>query len=146
MVPSDDIILTYKIFFQLLRNEELLSIKDKQVFWEKTCEYFIKEGKEKTGAMIHSKIKDIVFTDENIYKLVKLVGNDVSKITPGYFSKICGTTGLIIFLVKDAFEYAGIIVEKKTLPARLYKNCMYSFDMLQTKIQRLKSIQTQFLS
>ena len=96
--------------------------------------------------MIQSLVKDIDFSDNNIYKLTKLVGNNISKIAPNYFSKLCGTTGLFIFLIKDAFDYSGIIVDKKTSQARLYKNYMYLFDQLQSRMERLKEIQKKIFS
>jgi hypothetical protein len=32
----------------------------------------------------------------------------VNKINPNNFSKICGTTGLFVFFIKDAIEYIGL--------------------------------------
>lgn len=130
----------------MLKKEEFTKIKDKQEFWTKVCNFFVKEGNGKTGTLINSLIKDIDFSDENIYVLIKLAGSDVSKITPTYFSKFCGTTGLIIFLIKDAFEYAGIVIDKKTLPIKLHRNYTYAIDVLQNKMTRLKKIQAQFFN
>jgi hypothetical protein len=130
----------------MLRKDEFTKLKDKKEFWSKVCEFFIKEGNGKTGTLINSLIKEIDFSDENIYKLIHLAGADVGKITPAHFSKFCGTTGLIIFLIKDAFEYAGIVVEKKTLPVRLYRNYTYAINLLQPKIEHLKKIQSQIFS
>ena len=143
-VPIDDIILTYKIFFQFMNMKELVEIKENPVFWKQACEYFIKEGNGKTGTMIQNLVKNIDFSSENIFKVQRLVGGNASKITPAYFSKICGTTGLIIFLIKDALEYAAILIDKKTSPARLYKNYLYCFEVLQSRIERLKKIQVKF--
>ena len=146
-LPSSDILLTYKILFQLLKKQEFLALKDDKVkFWKKVCDFFVKEGNGKTGALINSLIKDIDFSDENIYKLIKLAGNDVSKITPTYFSKFCGTTGLIIFLIKDAFEYAGIVIDKKTLPKRLFKNYNYALQVINVKLEKMKKMQLECFS
>ena len=60
-------------------------------------------------------MKNFDFSEENLVKITKIIGNREKKITPTFYSKTCGTTGLIIFLVKDAMEYAGIIIDKKTL-------------------------------
>ena len=68
-----------------------------------------------------------------------------NKIAPGYFSKICGTTGLLIFLLKDAFEYAGLIIDKRTLPSRLYKNHMYLFEILEKKLDKAKEMNKRHL-
>jgi hypothetical protein len=32
----------------------------------------------------------------------------VNKINPNNFSKICGTTGLFVFFIKDAIDYIGL--------------------------------------
>lgn len=125
---------------------DYVNIKDTNEFWKKTCEYFVKESEQKLGTFVQNLVKNIDFSNENIYKLTRLVGNNLSKITPNYFSKMCGTTGLFIFLIKDSFEYAGILVDKKTPPARLYKNYMYVFEVLQGKIERLKKIQAAHFS
>jgi hypothetical protein len=145
-IPSDDIILTYKIFFQLLNHTEISEIKDKNEFWQKTCSFLVKENETKMGTVIQNLVKNIDFSNENIYKISKMIGNNVSKINPNYFSKLCGTTGLFIFFIKDALEYAGIIVDKKTSTNRLFKNYTYSNEILQSKLDRLKKIQEKFFS
>jgi hypothetical protein len=63
------------------------------------------------------------------------------KISPAYFSKVCGTTGLVIFLIKDALEYAGILIqEKKNIPARLYKNYTYLNQLIDSKTSKLENL------
>lgn len=85
-----------------------------------------------------SNIKIFDFSSENIYKLSKMVGNNLNKITPSYFSKICGTTGLIMFLLKDCMEYSGInIVEKKTSLQKIFNNLIYNTEVYNSKINRL---------
>ena len=68
------------------------------------------------------------------------------KINPNYFSKICGTSGLLIFLLKDALEYCGVIInEKKTQPARILDNLMYYKNTTETLamfIEYLSGIKT----
>jgi len=143
-IPNEDIILTYRIFFQLLNMKDYVNIKDNSEFWKKVCEYFVSESNSKLGSMVTGLVKNIDFSIENIYKVSKLVGNNTSKMTPNYFSKMCGTTGLFIFLIKDALEYSGILIDKKTPVSRLYKNCMYNFEILQGKIERMKRIQSTY--
>jgi len=143
-VPADDIILTYRIFFQLLNKTEISEIKDKNEFWLKTCSFLVKENETKMGTVIQNLVKNIDFSNENIYRISKMIGNNVSKINPNYFSKICGTTGLFIFFIKDALEYSGIIVDKKTSINRLFKNYNYTLDVLHAKFARIKIIQEKF--
>ena len=69
------------------------------------------------------------------------------KINPNYFSKICGTTGLLIFLIKDTLEYCGVIInDKKTQPARILDNLLYyknTIDTLAQYIDYLSGIKTK---
>ena len=44
--------------------------------------------------------------------------------------KLCGTTGLISFVIKDALEYSGIIEDKKTPPLRIKKNYEYQKEII----------------
>ncbi len=67
--------------------------------------------------------------------------NDLNKITPAYFSKICGSTGLFIFLVKDAFEYTGLISQDKKTPfGRVYENLNYFVKNDKEKVERLTKL------
>jgi hypothetical protein len=141
-VAHEDIILPYRIFFQLL-NMPQAGIVNQNEFWTSTCSFFAKEKDGKLGTMVTNLVKNIDFSDENIFKITKIVGKNSSKITPNYFSKICGTSGLFIFLIKDALEYAGILIEKKTPPSRILKNHLYNFQVMQAKMERLKKIQTK---
>ncbi len=74
-----------------------------------------------------------------------MIGSNINKISPAYFSKICGTTGLILFLLKDVMEYSGItIVDKKTPIQRIYNNYNYLLDILNSKIYRLNYYLTKY--
>ena len=60
--------------------------------------------------------------------------NKVDEIKPTNYSKICGTTGLVIFLIKDALEYCGIMQnDKKNSPSLLMKNLEY-LEHIENKI------------
>ena len=70
-----------------------------------------------------------------------MIENVKSKIVPSYFSKICGTTGLIVFVVKDALEYSGAIVnDKKTQPRKIYDNILYEKEQYINKIKYYKEL------
>jgi hypothetical protein len=86
------------------------------------------------------------FSEENLLKLSKIIGNREKKITPTFYSKTCGTTGLIIFLIKDALEYSGIIIDKKTLPSRIYKSYNYLLSKAKQKLDRMDDFEKKFLS
>ena len=65
----------------------------------------------------------------------KIFWSEISKfllenINPSYMGKLCGTTGLISFVIKDALEYSGIIEDKKTPPLRIKKNYEYQKEII----------------
>jgi hypothetical protein len=79
------------------------------------------------------------FSSENLYKIMKIYANEINKINPTYFSKICSTTSLFIFLLKDALEYSGlIIVEKKSQLQKIFNNYNYFYDNMEIKISKLE--------
>jgi hypothetical protein len=139
--PLEEVKLIYRIYFGLLNKRDITSIKDSNEFWEVACSYITYEGKGKTGNLIAESVKQFDFTDANIHRLARKIDKNINKISPAYFSKICGTTGLIIFLIKDALEYAGILIQdKKNIPARLVRNIQYQLDLGEQKVRRLENI------
>ncbi len=93
------------------------------------------------GSLISTLVKSFDFSNINIYKINKLVEKNNAKIAPAYFSKICATTGLFIFLIKDALEYAGVIYQdKKTPQGRIYQNLLFSVEYDNDKLNKIKSL------
>ena len=119
-----EIILIYRILFNLLNEKEIVNIIDDKIFWKKVCEFFIK--KEKIGTYLIENSKKFNFEMHNILKIEQLLINKKNKIQPGYYSKICGTTSLITLMIKDALEFGCIIYHaNKSCPAILYKKLKY---------------------
>ena len=126
-IPNKDILLIYKIYFQLINNKEIYNnsnnnIPDK-IFWEKCLNYF-RMHKGKISELLISNIKEnkILLTGENLYKIYKLIENDLYKITTAHFSKLCSTTGLFLFYIKDILDFLGFSNETK-----FQKNSYFSF-------------------
>ena len=142
----DEICKVYRVLFTLLGEYELANISDDGLFWIKCTEYMIKNSNGKIGTFILEKCKGITFEHKKIFLLNKLLVGMKKKIIPNYFSKICGTTGLLIFLIKDILEYCGVIVnEKKTQPSRILDNLMYykkTIENLALVIDYLSGIKT----
>ena len=57
-------------------------------------------------SMLNKKKIDI--NGNNLYQIYNLVKGNLNKIVPNYFSNICGTTGLFVFIIKDILEFLGI--------------------------------------
>jgi hypothetical protein len=99
------------------------------------------------GKTIHEFVKSLNFSNSNLLNIQKLVGNNTHKITPSYFSKVCGTTGLFVFLLKDAFEYVGIMIDnKKTSPYNQYKLEKYHYEELTKVLEKLVNLQGNILN
>lgn len=120
----------------------LLSIEDDSEFWKKISEYWTEEGKEGIGFLVEKQMKSIDFSDKNIRLLSKLTKGYEKIITPSYFSKLCPTTGLFIFLVKESFEYCGALIDRKTSLARQFKNFTYNTEHLKGSIEKVDKILT----
>ena len=118
----------------------LLSIEDDSELWKKISEYWTEEGKEGIGFLVEKQMKSIDFSDKNIRLLSKLTKGYEKIITPSYFSKLCPTTGLFIFLVKESFEYCGALIDRKTSIARQFKNFNYNSDFVKENIEKVTKI------
>ena len=133
------IIIVYRILCQLLKKEDLINIKDNKEFWKKICVWLINEGNKGLGNYLKKISKEFNFDDENIYKIEKMIKNYKSNFNPYYYSNICDTTGLIVFLLKDVLEYLGVFInDKKTPVKRRLNNLKYQLTI---KIDALKRFQ-----
>ena len=131
--PLDEIIIIYRLFFQLIDKEELCDIENDKIFWEKTRTFILKKNKGKTGTFLKDYVSEFDFTNRNIYKLKKLIYGKEDKLKPLYYKDINKTTGLIIFIIKDSFEYCGIFRNnKKTMPSMVLHYLEYLLDNLNT--------------
>ena len=115
--PLNEIILIYRIFFQLIDKEEFVVIESDKKFWEKTRNFILENNEGKTGTFLKEYISEFDFTSKNIYKIKKLVYGKEDKLKPLLYENICKTTGLVIFIIKDSLEYCGLLKnEQKNEP------------------------------
>ena len=117
-IPNNDILLIYKIFFNMINHPiKDINLNEKGKFWENCRFYFIKESDGKIGNLLFDIIKEkkICLNKANIYNIFKLIENNVDKINPSYISKICGTTGLFVFFIKDILDFLGMTNDKNNI-------------------------------
>ena len=139
----EDIIIVYKLFCQLLNKEDLVQIKDDKIFWEKFARFILENKGDKLSEFCIKCTTQFNFDNRNILKLKEMAKNKVEKLKPAYFGKICGTTGLFVFLIKDILEYCGAIEDKKTQGNRIKANYIYQkslFDELNKYIKFLEGL------
>ena len=132
----EEICKVYRTLFTLLGEYQIANIPEDEYFWVKCTEYLNSKSEGKIGSFILEKFKNVTFEKKKIVLINKFLVGMKKKINPNYFPKICGTTGLLIFLIKDALEYCGVIInDKKTQPARILDNLMYYKNSIETLAQ-----------
>jgi hypothetical protein len=120
------IYIAYRILLLFLHEYEIANISDDRLFWVKCTEYLNSNSNGKIGNFILKKIEECDYNNKTIYYIEKMLKGKKDNITPSYFSKICGSTGLLIFLLRELLEYCGVIISpKKTQISRIYNNLMY---------------------
>ena len=139
-IPVNDIILVYRIYFQMINHPFAKIAKtDVDKFWEKCKYYFTNEQNGKTGDILTNMInkKKIEVNGNNLYQIYNLVKGNFNKIVPNYFSSICGTTGLFVFIIKDVLEFLGFS-QKIKKKENAYWTYMDIIDSINEKINLLK--------
>ena len=139
-IPSVDVLRVYFIYFQLINNAIIKSQWDRREFWKKCCDYFIVENKEKIGDLVVKNINEnIVLSDDNIYQILHLIGDNLAKLFPGYFSTICGTTGLFAFVIKDVLDFFGISTDKE-IQKKSYWTYKKMITVVDHRIEKIKTL------
>ena len=127
----EEIEIIYKILFQLINKDNFVKIKDKKIFWSEISKFLLENMNENLANYVNDIAKKFDFSEKNIVKIKKICKDkNIENINPSYMGKLCGTTGLISFVIKDALEYSGIIEDKKTPPLRIKKNYEYQKEII----------------
>ena len=72
---------------------------------------------------------------------MSLVKGKERNFSPSYYSSKCVTTGLLIFLLKDALEYSGILTDKKNSPYLIYLTSRHKNDQQNDILDKIKSFE-----
>ena len=122
----------YRIFCLLIKKDDLAYISRNVEFWKQFSQFVLNSGSTSLSAFFVDNTKNMKFEENILYKINKLYGPFDSSFGSAKFNSICPTTGLVSFLIKDIFEYTGIIVDKKrTPPGMIMKNLEYQKGVLQ---------------
>ena len=130
-IKLSEIYIVYRVLFLLFGEQKIAEIVDDGEFWEKCIEYLNTNGGNKIGSFILEKSKSFDFSKNSIYLINKLLVGIKPNFTTAHFSKVNGTTGLLMFIIRDALEYAGIIVTKRTPKSRIYNNLIYYKNLIE---------------
>lgn len=142
-IPKNKILLVYIIFMSIVKNYRIdifNSINNKEKFWNKLCEFFVRESVdgEYFGDLIKFLlIKQSDFSLENILNLKQLVKSHLNILFPVNYSKESPTTGIFVYLIRELLEFTGVIESDKTSP--YHKSTLYNFyiNNLNNKINKL---------
>ena len=142
----DEICIVYRVLLTLFGEFKICNISSNKLFWIKCTEYINENSEGKIGTFILNKFNEITFEHKKIVLINKLLFGMKNNLNAKYFSKICGTTGLLIFIIKDVLEYCGVIInEKKTQPVRILDNLLQYKNIIDTLTKftnRLSKIKT----
>ena len=116
--PKKDILLVYKIYFLLINYDEIINNNNislsNDIFWEKCRNYFLINKGIISDILINNiKEKKLILTNTILYRIYKLYEKNTSKLCSAYYSKLCGTTSLFIFYIKDILDFLGFSNEIK---------------------------------
>ncbi len=139
-IPQEDILLPYRIYFTFMNQKEVMTMEDAD-FWKECCKFFLSDAE--TGDFISNSVKSFNFSDETLFQIYRLTINKDKKLLPSFYSKICSTTGIVIFLIKDTLEYIGLFsTDKKTTPVanKLYKLCNAILEQSKLRLEYLKEL------
>jgi len=127
-----------------MNRKDVYSVRDDGDFWKECCKYFLSEAK--TGDLIANSVKNFDFSNETLYKVHRVTINKDKKLLPSFYSKICSTTGIVIFLIKDTLEYIGLVSsDKKTMPGpnKLLKLYNAVLEQSKLKVEHLKVLENK---
>jgi len=139
VIPVPEVLNIYRILLFYINKGDIAKIKSSASFWSEVCNLFATNSEGKIGSFINNYSNELNFSTENIFAISKIIGNDLSKMTAPSYTKICPTTGLVFFLIKDALEYSGIIIDKKTPVIKIMNLLEYNLEFYSSKNDRLQN-------
>ena len=113
--PSDNVIAVYQILFQLFNPKKcdvMLYIGNNAIFWHKLSKYITSNSKGKLGLYLQREIYQIDFSKhDNIQKVIAMIKDNLHIFTMNYFHKICSTTSLVVFALKEVLMHIGVDIQ-----------------------------------
>ena len=113
--PSNNVIAVYQILFQLFdpkKSDVMLYMANSAIFWHKLSKYITSNSKGKLGLYLQREINQIDFSKhDNIQKVIALIKDNLHIFTMNYFHKICSTTSLVVFALKEVLMHIGVDIQ-----------------------------------
>jgi hypothetical protein len=136
------IYVIYRILIIFMGKYDISNISEDRLFWVKFTEYLNSNSEGKIGDFIIKKIEECDYSHKAILLIEKMVKGKKEDIIPSNYTKICSSTGLLIFLIRELMEYCGIIIDpKKTQISRIYNNLKFYKNLEDTLSGFIQSIE-----
>ena len=113
---SGNIITIYKIFFVFFGEEKIYSTLNADIFWKKCYNYFNEKCKGNIGNFILNKIQLFNFKSKEFNKIRNLLKENKNEI----INEISDSENCLMSLIKELFEYFGIIFSKDKTEGNIY--------------------------
>ena len=113
---SGNIITIYKIFFVFVGEEKIYDTLNADIFWKKCYNYFNEKCKGNIGNFILNKIQLFNFKSKEFNKIRNLLKENKNEI----INEISDSENCLMSLIKELFEYFGIIFSKDKTEGNIY--------------------------
>lgn len=105
------ILSVYRIFFQITKimDDNLNVLSDSNTFITALKQNFSSNLKNGLGDYLKSKANDCNFNEDNVEKISSIMDHfSIKGIDSSTLAKLCKTTGIFAFFVKDALSFCGM--------------------------------------
>ena len=131
---SGNTITIYKIFFVFFGEEKIYSTLNADIFWKKCYNYFNEKCKGNIGNFILNKIQLFNFKSKEFNKIRNLLKENKNEI----INEISDSENCLMSLIKELFEYFGIIFSKDKTEGNIYINNLKRNQIIINYLNNLK--------
>ena len=128
------LIILYKIFFVFLGEEKIYNILNADIFWKKCFNYFNEKCKGNIGNFILHKIPYFNFGTKEFNKIRNLLKENKNEI----INELSTNKNNLMPLIKELFEYFGIIFSKDKTEGNIYINNLKRNQIVINYLNKLK--------
>ena len=128
------LIILYKIFFVFLGEEKIYNILNADIFWKKCFNYFNEKCKRNIGNFILHKIPFFNFGTKEFNKIRNLLKENKNEI----INELSTNKNNLMPLIKELFEYFGIIFSKDKTEGNIYINNLKRNQIVINYLNKLK--------
>ena len=128
------LIILYKILFVFLGEEKIYNILNIDIFWEKCFNYFKEKCKGNIGNFIIHKIHLFNFGSKEFNRIRNLLKENQNEI----INELLDNKNCLMPLIKELFEYFGIIFSKDKTEGNIYINNLKRNQIVINYLNNLK--------